>query len=432
MYPAALRSLTKAAAFLAAFQTAWWAVNHPLHDRLHQPIDMALGSPAGYSFASAVVLALFAVVLTVAFRRLDPVNAVFGAASGKGFWKGLACGLLPAQGVILCGVLLGYAGLASDGSGAYWALGTMVWSITPALLVIGYPLPALLRHLRPAVAIPLVVLAANVYLMIEIATSSSRLLRLVAQPPFLLTGALVAIAFVWSRGLRLPLGLSLGLSFIEQMGLFPVDWTCGAAIPGTVALIISAVFLARRKTSQEPRISKGFFLTAWTGGLGVLVLLAAADTKGVLAGGDVAFLGGLVALLFAMISFPVLIYKMWKAIQNSYARTSPGRAVALCFSPFYNLYWMFQVLPGFVSDYNAYAQRVNAPVRPLRPGLFVAFCVLGVCSAIPLVGLFAIIANFVVGSLMISRICDAVNALPERPVEMLARAPQAVIGLHLA
>ena len=105
-----------------------------------------------------------------------------------------------------------------------------------------------------------------------------------------------------------------------------------------------------------------------------------------------------------------LTYKMWKAIQDGHARTTPGQAVGFLFIPFFNLYWVFQTYRGFAEDFNSFIRRhsINATILPTS--LFTAYGVLIICGIIPFIGWLCAAANFIVLLLMISAICDAVNS----------------------
>jgi hypothetical protein len=101
--------------------------------------------------------------------------------------------------------------------------------------------------------------------------------------------------------------------------------------------------------------------------------------------------------------FYVWLYKMWAAIQDGHARTTPGKAVLLMFVPLFNWYWIFQVLPGYATDYNAYIARHGVQAPKLNQGVILATMILPI--AFPLSLLF-------LPWLLIGRICEAVNALP--------------------
>jgi hypothetical protein len=123
---------------------------------------------------------------------------------------------------------------------------------------------------------------------------------------------------------------------------------------------------------------------------------------------------GVVTLLvvYGTVVVCVLLYRMWAAIQDGRARTSPGRAVGYLFIPFYNFYWVFQAFPGFATDYNAFVGRHSLDAPRLSSGLFVAYAVLVVAAAIPWVGAIFTPAIYVILLILVTRICDAVNALP--------------------
>ncbi|MBM3157088.1 MAG: hypothetical protein FJ004_07355 [Chloroflexi bacterium] len=109
----------------------------------------------------------------------------------------------------------------------------------------------------------------------------------------------------------------------------------------------------------------------------------------------------------------VFIYKAWASIQDGYVRTGPCKALGFLFIPLFNLYWIFQAFWGFAVDFNKYVVRNNVTAAPRLPeGLFLAFCILYVATIIPFVGIAISLANFVIGAILISKVCDAVNALP--------------------
>jgi hypothetical protein len=117
-------------------------------------------------------------------------------------------------------------------------------------------------------------------------------------------------------------------------------------------------------------------------------------------------------LLVVAVTTMVFVYRMWAAIQDGHARTTPGRALGLMFVPLFNIYWAFQILPGFATDYNKLLVRHRLNLPPLPAGLFTAYIVLSLAAAIPVLGLAALAVNYGVGVAMLSKTCDAVNALP--------------------
>jgi hypothetical protein len=53
----------------------------------------------------------------------------------------------------------------------------------------------------------------------------------------------------------------------------------------------------------------------------------------------------------------VLVYKLWKVVQDGYASTSAGKAVGFLFIPFFNYYWFFRAFWGLAKDLNKYIER---------------------------------------------------------------------------
>ncbi len=96
---------------------------------------------------------------------------------------------------------------------------------------------------------------------------------------------------------------------------------------------------------------------------------------------------GLALVLVGDVTAIALLWRLWAAIQEGVARTTPGRAVGFCFIPFYNFYWVFQALPGWAEDYNKTVTRLGLRLprvseKPLRwSAIFSVLCVL------PLIGL---------------------------------------------
>ncbi|MDA2914455.1 hypothetical protein MYX77_10985 [Acidobacteriia bacterium AH_259_A11_L15] len=168
------------------------------------------------------------------------------------------------------------------------------------------------------------------------------------------------------------------------------------------------------------RLSKAFYLGSMVGGLGLaLVLFGAgyaqmASTRGREGGGITAL--AVVPMLYWVVVFFVLWYRAWAAIQDGHARTTPGKAVGFLLIPFFNLYWAFQAIWGFAKDYNSYVDRHSLNIAKLPEGLFLAYPILVLVGIIPMLGLLASAAALVVLLIMISKICDAVNALPEPPL----------------
>ena len=172
----------------------------------------------------------------------------------------------------------------------------------------------------------------------------------------------------------------------------------------------------------QPRLRKGFYLGTLAAAVGLSLLCVVVPYVMVsteawhqlrdLIPALILIGMGLVLATYANVVWFVLIYRMWAAIQDGHARTSPRRAVGFLFIPFYNLYWLFQALAGFAKDFNAFARRHSIKARPLSPGLFVACGILLILAAVPVLDIFLLPALSVVALVMVARICAPVNSVP--------------------
>ncbi len=121
--------------------------------------------------------------------------------------------------------------------------------------------------------------------------------------------------------------------------------------------------------------------------------------------------------LFAALQVIFLYYKAWGAIQDGYARTTPGKVLGFSFIPVFNIYWVFVVMAGFASDYNAYLERHKIETeKTLGSAIYwiAAFCWI---FAFPTMGrplggilLFVLLVTQVIGTI---KLIDAVNLLGE-------------------
>ncbi len=163
------------------------------------------------------------------------------------------------------------------------------------------------------------------------------------------------------------------------------------------------------------RISKGFFLGSVAVALGIsdiLIVLGSIKVRG----GDPEAGMGLIGLswlpmLFGGIVMAVLWYKMWAAIQDGNARTTPGKAIGFLFIPFFNIYWMFQAVWGYAKDFNRYIERHGINTQQLPEGLFLTYTILCLTGWLPVLGLVLVIVNYFIGLILVSKICDGVNAI---------------------
>jgi hypothetical protein len=175
------------------------------------------------------------------------------------------------------------------------------------------------------------------------------------------------------------------------------------------------------------RLSKAFFLGSYLGGTIALWILACVMWALTLIYGDDEFtwaytwpiLPLILLSIYVFVVQCVFIYKAWASIQDGHVRTGPCKALGFLFIPFFNFYWIFQAVWGFAVDFNKYVARNNMNTAPRLPeGLFLAYCILYVVGIIPFVGIAAGVANVVIACILISKVCDSVNALPHPDTKM--------------
>ncbi len=227
------------------------------------------------------------------------------------------------------------------------------------------------------------------------------------------------IAMVWSS----PNSSMRFLSFyFFSAVIFAVAFWAGLRITSYSTSLISV--------SSRPRLATAFYLGAIASLVAVVEVLAIMIVGESIASSSVSRypVPLLIAITFLLmilgvVVIMVLVYKMWAAIQDGHARTSPGRAVGLLFIPLANLIWMFQVFPGFAKDFNAFVKRHAFNVPLLPTGLFTAYCVITLCAVIPFLGLLFSVIDYFVLLAMVSKICDAVNAIPESAVTATSVSP---------
>ncbi len=149
------------------------------------------------------------------------------------------------------------------------------------------------------------------------------------------------------------------------------------------------------------KMSAGLYIAFMLGGValgGALTAWGATDSKV-----TELLMFSWLPMMVGVIAQYVFIYRQWKAIDDGQARTTPGKAVGFLFIPFFNIYWIFNIFFGWVTDYNKYVQRYGIQAPQLTQGLWWATiaCAFLFPIASPFLGLYLVIV-----------ICRAVNALP--------------------
>lgn len=115
-----------------------------------------------------------------------------------------------------------------------------------------------------------------------------------------------------------------------------------------------------------------------------------------------------------MIFWGFFIYRSWTVIQDGpEGDTHPGLAVALCFVPFFNFYWLFIAFPGLARRMNDYCRRrqIISPSAPYAWAM--AMCIFGI----------------IVASLSIPLTITMMLPFVEWPYKLVAIACQVVLSL---
>jgi len=135
-------------------------------------------------------------------------------------------------------------------------------------------------------------------------------------------------------------------------------------------------------------------------------------------------------LLCPGVVFLFFISRIWESVQDQHAWTSPGRAFGFLFIPFFNLYWLVEVLRRFPDGYRAFLNRYELEGPRLNAGLFLALPVLMLSTfalrllvvalhlaptevqlVLVILWLSAALACLGVLFAVIADACDAINAL---------------------
>lgn len=80
--------------------------------------------------------------------------------------------------------------------------------------------------------------------------------------------------------------------------------------------------------------------------------------------------------VFVIVVLLTFIYRVWKAIQDGHASTSPAAAAWLLLIPVFQLYWVFRAVWGFARDYNQFLERRGLELRKLPERLYLAASIL--------------------------------------------------------
>jgi predicted Zn finger-like uncharacterized protein len=217
------------------------------------------------------------------------------------------------------------------------------------------------------------------------------------------------------------------------------------AAPAKIAEPVKEAKPAARPASKA--LSKIVFVYSWAGvriiagilaGFGLMLALR----KGGHVNSIKAFAAADVFLVGSVLIELLLFYKMWAPIQDGKSSISPGRAVGFLFIPVFNIYWALSMVIGFAEDYNSFINKRSIKTKELPTTLFMIYAFVFMLTILfvttPMIGIFAFvkliyraftgypdfawpllifvlvagIAHFITYTLVATKTCNAINALP--------------------
>jgi hypothetical protein len=143
-----------------------------------------------------------------------------------------------------------------------------------------------------------------------------------------------------------------------------------------------------------------------------------------------AFVLSTVLVLFSAVISLFFIYKMWTALQDGRAGTSPLTAALLLLVPGFNIYWLFKVYYGFAQEYNALADRHHLNIPRLPASLYLTLSIVAVLDVVALflsgvdipISIIVSVLHISVSLAVVYLTCQAVNRIPAE----IYQRPQAI------
>ena len=139
-------------------------------------------------------------------------------------------------------------------------------------------------------------------------------------------------------------------------------------------------------------------------------------------------LGYLQFILVHTLTTLILLFKMWKGLEDGVTPVTGGKAVGFLFIPFFNIYWFFRVWGGYPTEYKKFIERNRLSAPPISSGIFIAFAITVGLTAVLVIPI--LVLPFVT-VFLIARGCDAINNLElskSASVENRLLAPADFVG----
>lgn len=132
--------------------------------------------------------------------------------------------------------------------------------------------------------------------------------------------------------------------------------------------------------NSAPRVSSsGLVAFAVLHHVATAFFIISLATSGLMSHTDDRLICLLVAAFFwiPMVIFESLIlHRGWAVVQDGHAETTPGKAVGLCFVPFFGLYWNFVAHYGLMRQFNRLAEARGRPDQKVVDGLALTYSIL--------------------------------------------------------
>jgi hypothetical protein len=207
-------------------------------------------------------------------------------------------------------------------------------------------------------------------------------------------------------------------------------------------------------------MSKAFYLGSFIGSMTLLFFLSMLIVRSITAVPDntqiedypllelvLLFIPLFAVSIYYNIVLAIMLYKIWKAIEERGTSIFPALSIILLIIPLVNLFWVIIVFPLYIKYYNEYVERWELNVKELDPGIFYTFplflvtCIVGIgvgeifklmpesslqeviILSFGSLGILGFFVSFVVFLVIVSRLCDAVNSLPHVKGGFTARRP---------
>lgn len=104
--------------------------------------------------------------------------------------------------------------------------------------------------------------------------------------------------------------------------------------------------------------------------------------------GGILYVGGFVQYL-------IIHYRFWSAIPKEIAATTPGLAIGLLFVPIFNLYWYFVSFYSLAKNVNQTLEERGIKSDRVNAELAIAMAICLLMTALPTVGLFAVVGAII-------------------------------------